>query len=222
MDKMILSDMLKRDTLIKRVKDEVVKLTYMAVGIEGLPTTFINTEQIINEVSNLEIKATDTEIAFVLGIRDAWEFFINTLEFDEDLTYNIIMQIHKIACRRLVFEAGEIRQSPVKISGTKYIPPQGLNRFVVEDKLDRLLKDTSESGILRLMLFIMREQIFIDGNKRVAMLVANYLLIKNNIGFLKIIEETDVNEFLKLIINYYETEDLKIIEEISKRWVLRI
>ena len=53
---------------------------------------------------------------------------------------------------------------------------------------------------------------FLDGNKRTSMLLANKILISNGCGILAV-RESDLEEFGGLLINYYETGlDDKIIK----------
>ena len=49
----------------------------------------------------------------------------------------------------------------------------------------------------------MRSQVFIDGNKRSAILLANHFLISHCAGFM-VVPEGDVEEFKRLLIEYYE------------------
>ena len=52
----------------------------------------------------------------------------------------------------------------------------------------------------------MRKQIFLDGNKRTAVIFANHILIKNGKGII-VIPAEKVDEYKKLLVNYYETND---------------
>lgn len=54
------------------------------------------------------------------------------------------------------------------------------------------------------MLYLMRSQIFWDGNKRTSMIIANKILIQNGCGIITIKEE-NINEFNKLLTTYYNT-----------------
>lgn len=62
------------------------------------------------------------------------------------------------------------------------------------------------------MLWIMRRQMFIDGNKRVAMLFANKIMIDNGCGIFSISQENQ-NDFFKKLIAFYETGDNKEIKK---------
>ena len=63
-----------------------------------------------------------------------------------------------------------------------------------------------------LCLYVMRTQIFIDGNKRAAVLFANHYLISQGLGLL-VIHEKEVSGFKKLLIEYYEKNDDKKISK---------
>ena len=56
------------------------------------------------------------------------------------------------------------------------------------------------------MLWIMRRQMFIDGNKRTAMLFANKIMIDNGCGIITINQEIQTTFYDKLLI-FYETGD---------------
>lgn len=57
------------------------------------------------------------------------------------------------------------------------------------------------------MLWIMRRQMFIDGNKMVAMLFANKIMIDNGCGIISISQENQPVFYEKLI-KFYETNDM--------------
>lgn len=61
----------------------------------------------------------------------------------------------------------------------------------------------------------MKAQIFIDGNKRAAVIYANQYLIAHGQGFL-VIPEKEVQEFKHLLVNYYEGEDINVIRRFLK------
>lgn len=66
-------------------------------------------------------------------------------------------------------------------------------------------KEKSKTEIaIEVMLWIMRRQMFLDGNERVAMLFANKIMIDNGCGIITIANENQSTFFEKLI-KYYET-----------------
>ena len=79
------------------------------------------------------------------------------------------------------------------------------------EKLDDLLQNNKKiecktERIIILMCKLMKMQLFNDGNKRTAMLVANHELIKSGKGIISISEENKV-EFGTKLIEYYEKDE---------------
>ena len=68
---------------------------------------------------------------------------------------------------------------------------------------------------VEIYLYIMKTQIYIDENKRSAIIFANHFLIAHGQGFL-VIPETHVAEFKNLLVAYYEGEDAGIITAFLK------
>ena len=75
----------------------------------------------------------------------------------------------------------------------------------IPEKLDRCIT---------LFLWIQRSQMFLDGNKRVANLVANKEMIKNKMGIIAVPVEK-IGEYFTKLIKFYETNDYTEI----KKWI---
>ena len=65
---------------------------------------------------------------------------------------------------------------------------------------------------IQLILYIMKRQIFIDGNKRSAVIFSNHYLISKGLGIIVIPSDMD-DEFKNLLILYYESNDDKKIKK---------
>lgn len=92
------------------------------------------------------------------------------------------------------------------MAGTNWIP-----EILSKEKLEELLENIKviscdTERIITLMCKLMKMQLFNDGNKRTAMLIANHELIKFGRGILSIAEEDKVDFGTKLIA-YYENEN---------------
>lgn len=61
---------------------------------------------------------------------------------------------------------------------------------------------------LELSAFLMKNQLFYDGNKRIAMLAANQVLISHGCGVLSVSQEK-LESFFTLLVRYYEDESAK-------------
>jgi len=73
------------------------------------------------------------------------------------------------------------------------------------------MESKTEKAII-LMLWGMRRQIFIDGNKRTSMMMANKEMIKNGCGIISVPNEK-IKPFYDLLIEFYETNDIKKIKK---------
>lgn len=92
------------------------------------------------------------------------------------------------------------------MAGTKWKPElpsmEKLNKLIKEMQI--INSDTERA--LTLMCKLMKMQLFNDGNKRTAMLIANHELIKQGRGIISVDAEYKV-EFGTKLIEYYENEE---------------
>ena len=64
---------------------------------------------------------------------------------------------------------------------------------------------------IEMALYLMRAQLFLDGNKRLAMLIGNKIMIENGQGIISV-SQRDIKEFYSLLVAYYETDDMTKIK----------
>ena len=173
--------------------------------LEGVATTFPQTEEIIDNGQVNGMKATDVQK--ILNLKHAWEFILDRAVIQCDSNFHILCHIAKLVNEGFYDDGGRIRGVPVMIGGTTYIPPLPIEMVVIEN-LQEIIPKSRESidTAINLCLFCMKTQIFNDGNKRVAVLFANHYLISQG-GGLIVIPEKEVPEFKKILITYYEGND---------------
>ena len=192
-------------------KRKLIDNLYKSANLEGIAVTFADTVAFVNNVNTGKISVDD--MLKLKGLKDAWEYVLNTI--DEELTIDYIKKIHFEVCKGQNIEPlGNFRDRGVGITGTSYRPKlpnecnydKELNDIMkVEDSLDRSIT---------LFLWIQRSQMFLDGNKRVANLVANKEMIKNGLGILAVPVEK-IGEYFTILIEFYETNDYTNI----KKWI---
>lgn len=89
------------------------------------------------------------------------------------------------------------------------------------DALSRLMEETD--SIRRAILtfaYLAKAQLFSDGNKRVAQLAANQILVSSGVGVLKI-PDTCVRTFSECLIDYYETGGNSLLCYLEKECLIR-
>ena len=105
------------------------------------------------------------------------------------------------------YTAGKVRSTPVSIGGTKWTPELPVESLIKEDLDEILNKDISDiDKAIELLLYTMKKQIFIDGNKRTSVIFINHYLISKGQGIIAIPAEL-TEQFKNLLIPYYEGKD---------------
>ena len=178
---------------------------YDQAVLEGVATTFPQTEDIIEngKVSGM----TASDVQKVLNLKHAWEFIMDKDVISCPTDYYVLCHIARLVNEGFYLDGGRIRGVPVTIGGTTYIPPLPIEQ-IVREELDRILHSSGDEvdTAIRLCLYCMKAQIFNDGNKRAAVLVANHYMISHGQGLL-VIPESVVPEFKRLLVAYYEDRD---------------
>lgn len=184
-------------------KRKLVDNIYKSANLEGIAVTFADTYSFMNNVNTGNISVDD--MLKLKGLKDGWEFILSTI--DEDLTIDYIKKIHFEVCKgQNINPLGEFREKGVGITGTSWRPklPSECNYdkelfdiLNIENKLDRCIT---------LFCWLQRSQMFLDGNKRVANLIANKEMIRNGQGIIAVPVEK-IGEYFVRLIKYYETND---------------
>ena len=173
---------------------------FNSARLEGINITYEDTKKVLEGVNVPSLRLD--EINCILNLRDAWNFTLSNI--DTDVCLDFICKVNSFVSRNESLEWGVLRTGKVGINGVDYIPDIP-NREDVITNINEILKEENiTSRSLNLMLYLMRSQIFWDGNKRTSMIVANKLLISNGCGIISV-KEDDINEFNILLTEYYNT-----------------
>ena len=201
-----------REQNIFIAKRNIVDYIWKSANLEGIAVTYPETQAIYD--GGIVNGLTVDNIIAINNLKYAWQFILENEGIEYD--YKVLCQIHKLTADKLVLDnnLGRIRTTPVNIGGTNWKPAFPIESQIKEE-LDLLLNQpekTKTEIALEIMLWIMRRQMFIDGNKRVAMLFANKIMIDNGCGIITISQENQPTFYEKLI-KYYETNDMTDIKD---------
>lgn len=205
---------LTREQNVFVAKRNIVDYIWKSANLEGIGVTYPETQAIYDGgiVNGLTVK----NIIAINNLKYAWEFILENEGIEYD--YKALCHIHKLVVDKLVLEqeTGRIRTTPVNIGGTKWKPQFPIESKIKEELVELLNQNdkTKTEIAIEVMLWIMRRQMFIDGNKRVAMLFANKIMIDNGCGIISIDQENQALFYDKLI-KYYENGDMNDL----KQWV---
>ncbi len=156
------------------------------------------------------VKASD--VLKILNLKHAWEFIVDPDVVASPSNYYLLSNIARLVNEGFYQNGGSIRNVPVSIGGSTYIPPIPLELSVKED-IDNIIHSDIEDidKAIELTLYSMKTQIFIDGNKRAAIIFTNHFMISKGLGLL-VVPENIVSEFKRLLIAYYEGKDEESIK----------
>lgn len=195
-------------------KRHLVDTIYKQAILEGVATTFADTENIIEggKVNNM----TSQDIMKIVNLKHAWEFVLNKNVILSDTNFSLLCEINKIVEEGFYYTAGKIRNVPVTIGGTTWKPDFPIESIIKEELQEILNKNMEDvDKAVELLLYTMKKQIFIDGNKRTAVIYSNHYLISKGKGIIAIpVELTE--EFKSLLILYYEGKDENRIKNFIK------
>ena len=185
-------------------KKVLVSSIYNSAKLEGINTTYPDTKTILDGANVPSLRLD--EINCILNLRDAWNFVLSNI--DEAITLDFICKINSFVSRNESLEWGVLRTGKVGINGVDYIPDIPNEVKIIADIKNIMEEKNITRRSLVLMLYLMRTQVFWDGNKRTSMIVANKIMIENGCGVITIKEEY-FKKFNSLLTEYYNTNEME-------------
>ncbi|MCM6877174.1 Fic family protein [Enterococcus faecium] len=214
---------LSRKESVYLLKKNIVELVYNAGKFEGLNTTLLQTEEIIkyNRANNVAVD----DVLTVVNLKRGFELLLNDVQ---EPLIETSKRINRVIAAEDALFPGEIRTDGVEVSTIKgrYVPPM-LTEEEVKNQYNKIMnQEISETEkALRLFLFISKNQIFWDDNKRTALLTANQIMFSQGLGLLSVPESVfaKFNELLSMDYNCNQSSDeLKILSFIHEECIYGI
>ena len=197
---------LTREQNVFVAKRNIVDYIWKSANLEGIGVTYPETQAIYD--GGIVNGLTVDKIIAINNLKYSWQFILENGEMDYD--FKMLCHLHKLTCDKLVLDQnlGRLRTTPVNIGGTSWKPQFPIESQIKEELVTLLNQPekTKTEIAIEIMLWIMRRQMFIDGNKRVGMLFANKIMIDNGCGIITISQENQPTFFEKLI-KFYESGD---------------
>lgn len=191
---------------IDLARRNLVDSIYKQSQLEGVATTYSDTETLVNGGRVKDMTVSD--INKVINLKRAWEFIMSVDMANYPTNYAVLCEINSIVENGFSLTAGKIRSVPVSIGGSTYLPPIPFEDQVKQDLYDILHNNDGIDLAINLVLYVMKKQLFLDGNKRTAIIFANHYLISHALGLLVVPVEL-VDQYKKVLIEYYEDESKK-------------
>lgn len=191
-----------------------IDLSWKSSQIEGNTYSLLETEKLLKEKKTASGK-TKEEAIMLLNHKDALDFIVAHPDYMEHLTIAHIEDIHSLLIKELGVD-GNIRTRRVGITGTNYRPID--NEFQIREALKQTCDlVNARSNIFEKALFVLvllsYIQAFTDGNKRIARITSNAILIAN--GYCPISFRTvDSVDYKKAMLLFYEQNNISAFKQI--------
>ena len=191
-----------------------IDLSWKSSQIEGNTYSLLETERLLKDKQTAAGKTKD-EAIMLLNHKDAIDFIVANSDYFLSLGVSKIEELHTILIKELGVERS-IRKRRVGITGTNYRPLD--NEFQIREALQQTCnlinrcENIFEKALFALVL-LSYLQAFSDGNKRIARITANALLIANKycpISF----RTVDAVDYKKAMLLFYEQNNIFACKQI--------
>lgn len=191
-----------------------IDLSWKSSQIEGNTYSLLETERLLKEKETAAGK-TKEEAIMLLNHKDALDFIVQNPDYLEHLSVLRIENIHSLLIKELGVDRN-IRTRRVGITGTNYRPIE--SEFQIREALEQTCSlvnsrtNIFEKALLVLVL-LSYIQAFNDGNKRVARITSNAILIANKycpVSF----RTVDSVDYKKAMLLFYEQNNLSAFKQI--------
>jgi Fic family protein len=202
----------------KQLENFTIKFTYNTNKIEGSTLTLRETALLLEK----GITPTRRPIEDVKETEKHQQIIYEMLSYKKEINLTTVLYWHKKLFEETKKEeAGEIRNSPVGISGSKYKPPALIDLdFLLTEFFDWYKKNRTKIHPVYLSALVHLKFVTIhpfgDGNGRISRLFMNYVLNKNKYPMI-VIDYSDRNSYY----NALEQSQMKKDETIFAQWFFK-
>lgn len=191
-----------------------IDFSWKSSQIEGNTYSLLETERLLREKQTAAGK-TKEEAIMLLNHKDALDFIVANPDYMEHLTISRIEDIHSLLIKDMGVDRN-IRTRRVGITGTNYRPID--NEFQIREALQQTCDlVNSRTNVFEKALFVLvllsYIQAFNDGNKRIARISSNAILIANSycpISF----RTVDSIDYKKAMLLFYEQNNISAFKQI--------
>ncbi len=192
----------------KELERLIIEISWKSSKIEGNTYSLLETEKLILE-NKVAIGRTKEETQMILNHKDAFNFILKNKGKFKKITRKNLEELHSILIKKLNVKKG-LREHPVGITGSVYRPLD--NIYQISEALDILIDKISKISspyvkTFLILLGLSYIQPFEDGNKRTSRLLANAILLANNLAPLSY-RSVDIDDYRKSILVFYELNSI--------------
>ncbi|MCK4328060.1 MAG: Fic family protein [Candidatus Diapherotrites archaeon] len=214
---------LPKETLKQLNKKFEVEMTYNSNAIEGNTLTLRETYLVIERGMTIGGKSVEEHLE-ATNHKEAIHFMAGLVR-KKRVTMNDVLGLHAIILDKINPQgAGFFRHKQVYIAGTNHVPPSwkkvpGLMKEVVKELNSREKGAKAVESAVRVHFMVAWIHPFVDGNGRLARLLANLRLMRA--GFPPAIVKKGIRKTYYNALDYADAGDLRPLTQMSARDVKR-
>lgn len=205
---------LSEQQFTKEFERLMIELSWKSSQIEGNTYDLLDTEQLLKyNVPSKEHSIEETQM--LLNHKKAIEHTFFNRDIFDDLSISKIIDIHTLLTQKMGI-IKNLRKRIVRITGTKYLPPD--NEFLIQEAMEKLCRlinkkeNIFEKAVLSILL-LSYIQPFEDGNKRTARLTGNAILMNGNCCPLSY-RSINPSDYKKAVLLFYELNNISSFKQI--------
>lgn len=164
-------------------KDNLDKLIRMTAKLEDIDVNILQINKIINNKPTNNISKGKVDL--INQLNNGWLEMLN--HYSSNLTLTMEQNINEIVAHDTAAFPGYLRNGTgnVETDQGDFNPPM-ISETAEQNFLQQLLKSNQSATdeALTLMYHNMRQQLFYDGNKRTAIIIANKIMFDNGAGII--------------------------------------
>lgn len=205
---------LSEQQFTKEFERLMIELSWKSSQIEGNTYDLVDTEQLLKY--NVPSKKHSIEEAqMLLNHKKAIEYTFFNRDIFNEINIGKIIDIHTLLTQNMGI-VKNLRKRIVRITGTKYLPPD--NEYIIQEAMEKLCglinskENIFERAILSILL-LSYIQPFEDGNKRTARLTGNAILMNGNCCPLSY-RSINPSDYKKAVLLFYELNNISSFKQI--------
>lgn len=182
------------------MKKHVNELVYSSVQIEGIASTFAQTEEILREGKSLNVD--EESITKILGLKRALEYLFEN--YSKPLSWEVYSNYNSLVGKGTVKRAGSMR-GPDEVRVGDFIPEPNISVEYFNNLISTAIDsaDGPSSAASQIFLLMCKAQFFMDGNKRSAQMLSNHFLAYTDSRRMLLINEDERDKVLDLLLDFY-------------------
>ena len=191
---------------------EINRLIYSQAVLEGVDASFEDAEPVLDNGLVNNLRAGD--VRKIMNLKNAWEFILSDSVVTRATDLSLVSYIARLVNDGFYHDGGRLRGVPADPVIYEYAPPLPDPATVENDLASIASHDagTDAEKAAGICLYIIRNVLFYDGNKRTAILAANHFLISRGAGILAVPPER-AEEFRKLLASFRKGRGMAAIRK---------